>query len=220
MFIMDKILKGLRESVVDGDGRKAVKFSKKALEKGMDAYEAIIEGLSKGMDTVGGKYEKGEFFVPELMRSANAMGAALEILEPHIMIEKANNSGVAVVGTVRGDIHDIGKKLVVTILKAMGFKVHDLGVDVSKEKFLETIKATDANYLLMSALTTSTRNYMGDVIKELQKEGIRDKVKVIVGGVMVSENFANRIGADRYLKSSIGLIKIGSKEFKNHRKKT
>jgi corrinoid protein of di/trimethylamine methyltransferase len=214
---MNKILHALCESVINGDRQKAKKLSKKALEKGIDAYEAITDGLSKGMDTVGEKYEKGEFFVPELMRAADTMSSALEILEPRIKIEEANNSGVAVVGTVRGDIHDIGEKLVVTILNARGFTVYDLGVDVSKEKFIETIKETDANYLLMSALTTTTRNYMGEVIKELQREGMRNKVKVIVGGVMVSEDFAKRIGADSYLKNAIDLIKIGSKKYKDCR---
>lgn len=205
---MRDLIAELTESVVSGEAARAKEAAQHCIDEGMDPYKAITEGLAKGMRAVGEKFEKGEYFVPEMMRAANAMKVALEILEPRIELNKMNRPGRAVVGTVRGDIHDIGKNLICTMLRVSGFEVHDLGVDVPSERFVEKVRETNADLLLLSALTTSTRNYMREVIELFEKKGMRQDVKVVVGGATVSKEFAEKIGADGYAKDAKTAIEV------------
>ncbi len=190
------ILNELAEAVVEGDDDLAVELSQKVLDKGLDPYEAIINGLAKGMMIISDKYEKGEAFVPHLLIASSAMYAGMELLSPAIKTDGEHETSVGVIGSIEGDVHDIGKNLVKTMLSASGFKMVDLGADVPVEKFIEAARENQADLISMSSLMTTTMANMEKVIEMLQEEGIRDSLKVMVGGAPVSEEFAEAIGAD------------------------
>ncbi|KKH47018.1 methyltransferase [Methanosarcina sp. 1.H.A.2.2] len=192
----EEILKGLADAVVEGDDELAEELAQKALDEGVDAYDAIIHGLSRGMLIVSEQYEKGEAYVPQLLIASTAMYAGMDILTPHVKVEGAEKPAVLVIGSVEGDVHDIGKNLVKTLMSAAGFKVIDLGADAPLEKFVEAAKENKADIISMSSLMTTTMTGMEEVIEMLQEEGLRDAVKVIVGGAPISEDFAEKIGAD------------------------
>jgi 5-methyltetrahydrofolate--homocysteine methyltransferase len=158
----------------------------------------LDEGLIAGMSQVGELFKQGEYFVPEMLIAARAMKSALEILRPRLVDTGVEPIGTIVLGTVRGDLHDIGKNLTGMFLEGAGFRVVDLGVDVSAEKFIEAIKENDAELLGMSALLTTTMTYTSRVIKELEAARMRDKVKIIVGGAPITQEWANQIGADGF----------------------
>ncbi|MDG6245066.1 MAG: methyltransferase cognate corrinoid protein [Methanolobus sp.] len=191
-----EILNQLAEAVVEGDDDLVEELAQKALVDGVDPYEAIVEGLAKGMIIVSDKYEKGEAFVPHLLIASGAMYAGMDILTPHMKIEGSGKRSVGVIGTVEGDVHDIGKNLVKTMLSASGFDMVDLGNDVPVEKFVEMAKEKKADFVSMSALMTTTMTNMEKVIEMMQEEGIRDSLIVMVGGAPVSPEFAEQIGAD------------------------
>jgi len=200
----------LVEALVAGDREKCVRAVEKVLENGED-YELILRSLAEGMDIVGSKYESGEYFIPEMLRSARAANAVMEKLRASMngRGEKVR-AGTIVIGTVSGDIHDVGKNLLVTFLRASGYTVHDLGVDVPAERFVQEVEEKQADFLLMSALTTATRYAMKEVIALLEERGLRGRVKVLVGGVSVNERFARELGADGYAKdvrSTIALLR-------------
>jgi corrinoid protein of di/trimethylamine methyltransferase len=190
------ILNQLAEAVVDGDDDLAEELAYKALEEGVDPYDAIVNGLARGMAIVSDQYEKGEAFVPHLLLASGAMYAGMEILSPEMIKEGEAMQAVGVIGTIEGDVHDIGKNLVKTMLSAGGFEMIDLGADVPIEKFVETAKERKADIISMSALMTTTMTNMEKVIEILQEEGIRDSMKVMIGGAPVSEEYASGIGAD------------------------
>ncbi len=200
----------LVEALVAGDRERCVRAVEKVLQESED-YELILRSLAEGMDIVGRKYESGEYFIPEMLRSARAANAVMEKLRASMNGRGERvKAGTIVIGTVSGDIHDVGKNLLVTFLRASGYTVHDLGVDVPAERFVQEVEEKKADFLLMSALTTATRYAMRDVIKLLEERGLRDRVRVLVGGVSVNERFARELGADGYAKdvrSTISLLR-------------
>ncbi len=191
-----EMLNQLAEAVVEGDDDLVEELAQKALEEGLDPYEAIVEGLAKGMIIVSDKYEKGEAFVPHLLIASSAMYAGMDILTPHMKTDGNEQRSLGVIGTIEGDVHDIGKNLVKTMLSASGFDMIDLGHDVPVEKFVEVVKDKKADFISMSALMTTTMTNMEKVIEMLQEEGVRDSLIVMVGGAPVSPEFAEQIGAD------------------------
>ena len=206
------LLQRLRECIVSFDFEGIRTVAKEVLERGISPTKAIFEGMTKGMEIVGQKYELGEYFLSDLIMAGETMKEGMQILQSHMDVEnKVLNAGTIVLGTVRGDIHDIGKNVVAMLLTGAGFKVFDLGVDVPAEKFLEKIKETKADILGMSALLTTTMPYMQEVIQEMVKAGIRERVKVIVGGAPLNESFAEKIGADAYAVDASAGVKICKK---------
>ena len=169
-----------------------------ALEEGISAKEILENGLLDGMNEVGEKFKKNEIFVPEVLIAARAMNAGVAILKPHLTEAGVESKGTAVIGMVKGDLHDIGKNLVKMMLEGKGLNVIDLGVDVSPEQFVAAAKENNANIICCSALLTTTMNEMKNVVEEAKKEGIRDQVKIMVGGAPVTQAFCDAIGADCY----------------------
>ncbi len=196
----DAILSQITENVVVGETEAVIDLTKQALQAGLEPMTIIDQGLIPGMDIVGEKFSSGEYFLPNLIFSANSMQAAMDILGPelHTRQQERKSAGKVVIGTVQGDIHEIGKSLVATMLSANGFEVYDLGVDVSPEAFIAKIKETGANMLGMSALLVTTMHTQRLIIAELKKQGLRDQVKVMVGGAPVTRSWAEEIGADGY----------------------
>ena len=207
MSSREEILKKLAQAVIDGDEEAAREWAQKALEAGVDAYEAIMQGCAEGMKVVSDLYDKGEYYVPEILLSADAMYAAVEVLRPHLKVaEKAERPATVVLGVVEGDIHDIGKNLVKLMLSSAGFNVIDLGRDVPLKKFIEAIKEHKAEVLAMSALMTTTMPGMKKVIEMLQQEGMRDQVRIIIGGAPTSMDYARSIGADMWGKDALEAV--------------
>lgn len=196
---MDKeeLLAKLAEAVVEMDGEQAEQLAKEAIERGIDAYEAITEGLVKGMKTVSDQYESEEKYLPEVLASANAFYAAFDLLKPH-MKKIEGEELKAVIGVVEGDIHDIGKNLVKTMLEANGCTCIDLGRDVPIENFIEAVGEEKPQFLVLSTLMTPTMKNMQRIIEDLREEGLRDSVKICIGGGPVDWDFAREIGADFY----------------------
>jgi 5-methyltetrahydrofolate--homocysteine methyltransferase len=195
---MDERIVELKQSVIEGNHKVSVALTTELIEAGADPKEILNDGLIAGMGDVGDLFKRGEYFVPEMLIAARAMKNALQVLRPHLVAGGVEPIGTVVLGTVRGDLHDIGKNLTGMFLEGAGFRVVDLGVDVSADKFVAAVKEHDADVLGMSALLTTTMSYMAEVIKGLQADNLRNKVKVIVGGAPVTEEWANRIGADAF----------------------
>ncbi|MFL7793081.1 MAG: corrinoid protein [Anaerolineae bacterium] len=201
---MSDILNQLQEAVIAGEPEQAHELAAQALEAGIAPLDAIDRSLNPGMQIVGDKYECGDYFIPDLMMAAEAMKAAMEKLEPELMARQEQRQilGTVVIGTVEGDIHEIGKSLVATMLGAAGFQVHDLGVDVPVDRFIEQVKATNANVLGLSALLTTTMRNQEAVIEALKEAGLREGVKVVIGGAPASPEWAATIGADAYAENA------------------
>lgn len=195
---MEEKLQSLKQAVIDGNRNDAIELTEQLLKTGVSPKKVLDEGLIAGMSQVGELFKQGEYFVPEMLIAARAMKSALEILRPRLVDTGVEPIGTIVLGTVRGDLHDIGKNLTGMFLEGAGFRVVDLGVDVSAEKFIEAIKENDAELLGMSALLTTTMTYTFQVIKELESARMRDKVKIIVGGAPITQEWANQIGADGF----------------------
>jgi corrinoid protein of di/trimethylamine methyltransferase len=198
MSSKEEILEKLSEAVITGHKDQAVDFSKKALETGVDPLEAINQGLTKGMGVVGDRYADREIYLPEVLIAADAMYAGLDILTPAISAAQAGEIKKVVIGTVEGDIHDIGKNIVKTMLIASGFSVTDLGRDVPVTDFIKTSKDINTDFVAMSTLMTPTMESMKRVIDGLKEEGIREGKYIMVGGAPISEDFCRDIGADIY----------------------
>ena len=195
-IMKEEMFNKLAEAVASGNKEKAAELSKQALDEGIDPQEALVNGLARGMNIMSDKYENGEAFVPHLLISSGAMYGGMEILIPHLKKEGSGRPATGVIGTIEGDVHDIGKNLVKTMLSASGFNMIDLGNDVPLEDFVNAAKENKADLISMSALMTTTMVGMEKVIENLQEEGIRDALIVMVGGAPVSEEFAEKIGAD------------------------
>jgi corrinoid protein of di/trimethylamine methyltransferase len=207
------LLAQIASSLVEGDPDATVAGVKAAIAAGV-APMAIIDGaLVIGMRTVGDKYASGEYFLPNLIVSANGMKQAMALLEPELKArrESIKPAGTVVIGTVRGDIHEIGKSLVATMLSANGFEVHDLGVDVPVDAFVARVKETHANLVGLSALLTTTMHGQKDVIEALTKAGLRSQVKVMVGGAPVSRTWADGIGADGWAQDAVSAVDLATK---------
>lgn len=192
------ILEDLRDAVIDMDEEAAPKLAQKALEAGILAYDAIMDGLVKGMEVVGDLYEKEEYFIPEILLASDALTAGIEVLEPHLPKDGNKAKAKIVMGVIQGDTHDIGKNLFKILLDAAGFEIHDLGRDVQLEKFVDKAEEVGAQVISMTTLMTTTMDGMGTVVELLNERGIRDKYKVVVGGGPISQSFADAIGADMY----------------------
>ena len=192
----DELFAKLTNSLVDGDPDAAASLTREGLVAGLEPMAIIRQGLMPGMDIVGQKFSDGEYFLPDLIIAAEGMKMAMELLEPELRARQQTleTAGVVVIGTVKGDIHEIGKSLVATMLSANGFTVYDLGVDVPKEAFIAKIKETGANILGMSALLTTTMTQQREVIKALEEAGLRAQVKVMVGGAPVTRVGQKRLG--------------------------
>jgi len=171
----------------------------------------VNEQMIPAMDEVGRRFEANEYFVPELLISARAMKAALDLIRPLLIARGDKPLGRVVIGTVKGDLHDIGKNLVASLLEGGGFEVIDLGVNVSPEKFVETINAKDANILAMSALLTTTMPAMKSIIEALKTAGVRERVKVLIGGAPITQKYADEIGADGYSENAVGAVALAKR---------
>lgn len=202
----EEILRGLAESVISGEVEKCVYYAKKAIEEKIDAYTAIMEGCAKGMSVVSEKYEKGEMYVPEILCSAEAMYAAMDVLRPYLKSERVGTPKKVVLGVVRGDIHDIGKNLVKLMMEAAGFQVIDLGRDVPNEKFVEAVVKEKAEICGMSALMTTSMISMPEIIKELKQKS--PETITMVGGGPLSSELAKAYGADGYAKDAAVAVRV------------
>ncbi len=195
---MDDILTAIRSAVIEGNAGQVGSQVQAALDSGTSAKVILDEALIDGMREVGAKFEEGEYFVPEMLVAARAMKSGLTLLRPRLVEDAVEPLGRVVIGTVRGDMHDIGKNLVGMMMEGAGFEVQDLGVNVSPEQFVAAAKDGNVDIIALSALLTTTMPNMAEVIKKLDESGTRGKVKVLVGGAPVTEAFAQRIGADGF----------------------
>lgn len=197
-------LKALAEAVIKGDQTTAVSVTKAALSEGMAPKSILDEGLIGGMDVIGGRFKRNEVYIPEVLIAARAMKMAMEVLEPELTKAGVQPIGKLVIGTVQGDLHDIGKNLVAMMLKGAGFEVIDLGVDVAPAKFVEEAKAKNVQLVGMSALLTTTMPGMEKTIKALKEAGV--KAKIMVGGAPVTQSFAEKIGAQGYAPDAASAV--------------
>lgn len=186
----------LQAAIMEGDLEATKQAVQAALESGIAPGSILTDGMIPAMGEVGRLFEEGEYFVPEMLIAARAMQSGLSLLKPYLAGSEIKATGKVVIGTVKGDLHDIGKNLVALMLEGAGFEVKDLGVDVAPEKFVEAVRAGDVNIVALSALLTTTMTSMQATIEALQQSGLRDQVKIIVGGAPVTEEYARQIGAD------------------------
>ena len=196
------------EGVEEGlEGQPAVtELVSEAVDNGVDAKTIVLEGLTKPMEEVGKKFEKGEYLIPDMLAAAECVGVAMDILGPHLMKAGVESKGKFIIATVAGDVHDIGKNIVAIMLKGAGYDVIDIGNDVSTDKIVKAVKDHKAPFLGLSALLTTTMRTMGDVVKKLEEEGMRDRVKVLIGGAPTSTEFASQIKADAHCKDAFQAI--------------
>ncbi len=191
------------------EGQPAVtELVSQALEAGVSPKKIVTDSLTKPMEEVGKKFETGEFMIPDMLASAECVGAAMDLLKSELLKEGVKSKGIFVIATVAGDLHDIGKNIVAILLKGEGYEVIDLKTDVPTEKIVEAVKEHDAPFLGLSALLTTTMETMKDVLDKLQAEGLRDKVKVLIGGAPTSSDFAKQIGADAHCADAFQAIEV------------
>ena len=207
-------LKQLYDSVVSGDAKATQALTQQALADGIDPLKLVNEYMVPAMDEVGRRFEANEYFVPELLISARAMKAALELIRPLLTARGDEPLGRVALGTVKGDLHDIGKNLVGSLLEGGGFEVIDLGVNVTPEKFIATVNEKQANIIAMSALLTTTMPAMKTTIDALKQAGVRGKVKVLIGGAPITQKYADEIGADGYSENAVGAVALAKKAVK------
>jgi 5-methyltetrahydrofolate--homocysteine methyltransferase len=202
----------LKQAVIDGNAKKVLEITKEALEENLDPQALLTDHMIPGMLEVGELMAEGEYFIPEVLRSAKAMNGALELVEPLLADGDRETAGDVIIGSVKGDIHDIGKNLVAMLLKGNGFIVQDLGVDVPMEKFVEAAQAIDGPVIVgMSALITPVLDEMEAVIKAIDDAGIRDRVRIMVGGAPVTEEYADSIGADGMAADAAAAVTLAKK---------
>ncbi len=199
-------LKALADAVIKGDQSAAVEITKAALEEGTHAKSVLNDGLIAGMDVIGGRFKKNEVYIPEVLIAARAMKMAMEFLEPELVKAGVKPIGKCLIGTVQGDLHDIGKNLVAMMLKGAGFEVIDLGVDVNPDKFVEEVKAQGVQVVGMSALLTTTMPGMEKAIKAIKDAGV--SAKIMIGGAPVTQGYADKIGADGYAADAASAVDI------------
>ena len=201
----------LYDAILTGNAKKAEEVTKAALEAKCEASELLGKYMIPAMDEVGKRFEANEFFVPELLIAARAMKMSLEILTPSMTAEGLEATGRVVIGTVKGDLHDIGKNLVASMLEGGGFEVVDLGVDVSPEKFVEAAQQKDGTIVALSALLTTTMTMMKSVIEALEAAGVRQSTKVIIGGAPITQQYADEIGADGFSDNASAAVALARK---------
>ena len=203
--------KPLFQAIVTGDAKAAKALTEQALAAGVEPLKLVQESMMPAMDAVGRRFECNEYFVPELLLSARAMKSALELIRPLLAASGAPSAGRIVIGTVKGDLHDIGKNLVAAMLEGGGYEVFDLGVNVTPEHFIAAVKEKNARIVAMSALLTTTMPAMKTTIDALKQAGVRDRVKILVGGAPISSQFASEIGADGYSEDAAGAVGLARK---------
>jgi 5-methyltetrahydrofolate--homocysteine methyltransferase len=196
------MLNKIREALFKGNKAEVARLTQQALDDGMDIRRILEEGLIGSMEIIGRKFKNNEIFIPEVLIAAKSMHAGVAVLEPHFVKHGIKPIGRVVIGTVKGDLHDIGKNIVSMMLKGSCFDIQDLGIDVPVEKFVDSVKSGNVDIVAMSSLLTTSMGAMRDTIKSLKDSGLRDKVKIIVGGAPVTQEFADSIGADGYAKDA------------------
>jgi 5-methyltetrahydrofolate--homocysteine methyltransferase len=201
-------LSKLRDAILDGDEKLATHIVREALAESIDPVTLITQWMIPAMDEVGRRFEAQEFFIPEMLMAGRAMKSALEILRPTLAASGAQPTGRVVLGTVKGDLHDIGKNMVGSMLEGAGFEVFDIGIDVPAEKFVDSIRSKNPHILALSALLTNTMPEMKNVVDALIKAGIREQVKILIGGAPVTQDYADRIGADGYGENASSAVTI------------
>lgn len=201
-------LSKLTEAISTGDAKAAVAITQQALAENTDPQELVTNYMIPAMDEMGRRFETGDCFVPELLIAARAMKASLALIRPLLAARGAEPAGRILIGTIKGDLHDIGKNLVASMLEGAGFDVVDMGVDVGPEKILAALQVKKADVVALSALLTTTMPYMRTVIDELKKAGVREQIKVIIGGAPVTQRFADEIGADGYSDNANGAVSL------------
>jgi corrinoid protein of di/trimethylamine methyltransferase len=204
-------LKKLYDAILTGNFKIARETTQQALAAGIDPQALVQQQMIPAMDEVGRRYEANEYFVPELLISARAMKASLELIRPLLAAKGAEPAGRVAIGTVKGDLHDIGKNLVAAMLEGAGFEVIDLGVDVSPEKFITAVNERHATLVAMSALLTTTMNSMKTTVEAIKAAGVRQKVKIMIGGAPVTQKYADEIGADGYSNNANAAVALARK---------
>lgn len=204
-------LQKLFDAIVSGDANASRSITGQALAEAIDPLELVNRYLVPAMDEVGRRFQCNDYFVPELLIAARAMKAALELIRPQLAARGDKPIGCVAIGTVKGDLHDIGKNLVASLLEGGGFEVIDLGVNVAPEKFIETIRAKNATIVAMSALLTTTMPAMKTTIQALRDAGVRDRVKVLIGGAPITQKYAEEIGADGYSENAVGAVALAKR---------
>lgn len=205
------ILQDMADAVIRGDEEACIDLANRALEEGIDPVEAIQRGFSLGMETVGGKFECGEFYLPQMMLAAKAMNAGVSLLEPVIASRDSQEllkRGTVVLATIQGDMHDIGKNIVKLLMSTSGFDVIDLGKDVKVTRIIEEAQENEADIIGLSALMTTTMGYMPELIRELSEMNLRDRYKVMVGGAPVTSEWAVEIGFDGYAEDAVAAVRV------------
>ncbi len=206
---MSEKLGKIAEDLIAGKVDDVTKLAQECIDDGMGPDEVLNKGLLAGMDVVGQRFKAGDMFIPEVLRSAKAMRGAMDILRPLLSESDSKGSGVFVIGTVEGDLHDIGKNLVGMMFEGAGFKVVNLGVDLPSQTFVDAVKEHNPEILGISALLTTTMPKMGEIINSLKEAGIRDQVKILVGGAPVNREYAEKIGADAYGPNAGSAVDVG-----------
>jgi len=204
---MNNTLEDIKRGIIEGDQSLVATRMKSALTEGIDPTD-ILDSMAQAMRNVGKLFEDGEFFIPEMLVSARAMQKGMEILQPSLTIGNVKAKGKIIIGTVKGDLHDIGKNLVGILLKGAGYEVEDLGTDVSPEIFVEKVKLGGVDILALSALLTTTMMGMKTVVETIINAGMRNNIKIIIGGAPITENFATQIGADGYAQDASKAVKL------------
>lgn len=208
---MDDIQKIIFESIINGDQVSTKRYVQQAIEKGTDPASILNNGMIAAMAEVGHLFEVGEYYVPEMLISARAMQSGLMILKPYLKESNVSSAGRVVIGTVKGDLHDIGKNLVAMMLEGAGFEIIDLGSDVSPVRFVEAVKLEKPDVVALSALLTTTMLNMNSTLDALREAGLRDQVKVMIGGAPVTEEYANQIGADGFANDASRAVAMAKK---------
>lgn len=213
---MEEIVQEIYDSILGGRQMVSAAKALEALDKGINPADILNDGMIAAMTEVGRRFEEGEYYLPEMLISARAMQSGLAVIKPHLVAAEVKSAGKVVIGTVKSDVHEIGKNLVCMMLEGAGFEVIDLGIDVSPEKFVEAVRSNDADIVAMSALLTTTMPNMQVTIDALKVAGLRDKVKVMIGGALLNHQYAREFGADGYspdanqavalAKSLVGII--------------
>jgi corrinoid protein of di/trimethylamine methyltransferase len=209
----EELFEQMAQAVIDGDDDEAAALAEQVLDQGVDPLEAINRGFTPGMDVVGELYSTGEYFLPDLILGGEAMKAALAVLEPALSAagQEREVLGRVVLGTVKGDIHEIGKSLVGSMMSANGFEVYDVGIDIEAEEFVDKAREHRADIVALSALLTTTMLHQRDVIEHLAEAGLRDQVKVMVGGSPVTQGWADQIGADGFAEDAAGSVVVAKR---------
>lgn len=206
---MSEELGKIAENIIIGKVDEVVRLTEQAIKSGIDAERLLQKGLLAGMDVVGQRFKSGEMFIPEVLRSAKGMHGAMDILRPILVESGAKSTGTMVIGTVEGDLHDIGKNLVAMMFEGAGFEVFNIGIDLPPQVFVDAVKEHKPEILCMSALLTTTMPKMGETINALKESGIRDQVKIMIGGAPVTADYAETIGADAYGANAASAVDVG-----------